>query len=57
VAGLSGALLVSLDNGATYTLRQQSDRKGLSAVLPLGPAELVAVGEGGVKLIAIEATP
>ncbi|MEP7244875.1 MAG: YCF48-related protein [Gammaproteobacteria bacterium] len=57
VAGLSGALLVSQDNGATYTLRQQSDRKGLSAVLPVGPTELVAAGEGGVKLIALKAGP
>jgi photosystem II stability/assembly factor-like uncharacterized protein len=51
VVGLSGAVLESNDDGEHFTLAQQSDRKGLSAVRPDGATELVTVGEAGVKLI------
>lgn len=51
VVGLSGAVLTSEDDGEHFALAQQSDRKGLSAVLPDGASELVTVGEGGVTLI------
>jgi photosystem II stability/assembly factor-like uncharacterized protein len=50
--GLSGAVLTSNDDGEHFTLAQQSDRKGLSAVLADGATDLVAAGEAGVKLIA-----
>ncbi len=55
VVGLSGALLLSRDGGQTFTLRQQADRKGLSALLAVGVTELVTVGEAGVKAIPVEA--
>jgi hypothetical protein len=47
--------LISSDGGEHFTLAQQADRKGLSAVLPAGATELVTVGEGGVKRIAAKA--
>jgi photosystem II stability/assembly factor-like uncharacterized protein len=55
VVGLSGTVLLSKDGGQTFTLHQQPDRKGLSAVLPVGVMELVTVGEAGVRSIPIEA--
>src|SRR5262249_15019639 len=36
VVGLSGAVLLSHDGGQTFSLRQQADRKGLSALLAVG---------------------
>jgi photosystem II stability/assembly factor-like uncharacterized protein len=51
VVGLSGAVLESNDDGEHFTLAQQSDRRGLSAVLPDGATDLVTVGEGGIKLV------
>jgi photosystem II stability/assembly factor-like uncharacterized protein len=55
IVGLSGAVLLSKDGGETFTLQQQADRKGLSALLGVGVTELVTVGEAGVKAIPIEA--
>jgi photosystem II stability/assembly factor-like uncharacterized protein len=51
IVGLSGALLLSHDGGETFQLRQQPDRKGLSALLAFGVTELITVGEAGVKAI------
>ena len=55
IVGLSGTVLLSKDGGETFTLHQQADRKGLSALLPVGVTELITAGEGGVKSIPIEA--
>ena len=55
VVGLSGVVLLSADDGEHFTLAQQDDRKGLSAVRALGATQLVTVGEGGVKLIPLQA--
>jgi len=58
VAGLAGALLESHDGGRTFEQRHQLGRKGLSAILAVGSAggagEVVVVGEGGVRRIALE---
>ena len=58
VAGLAGALLESHDGGRTFEQRHQLGRKGLSAVLAVngvdGAGEVVVVGEGGVRRIALE---
>jgi photosystem II stability/assembly factor-like uncharacterized protein len=51
VVGLSGVVLVSRDGGRSFTLLQQAERAGLSAVAPAGDDRLVAVGEGGARLI------
>lgn len=51
--GLSGVLLVSRDAGRSFLLVQQEDRKGLSAATGVGGNELVAVGEGGARLIKV----
>ncbi|HEV7714850.1 MAG TPA: YCF48-related protein [Steroidobacteraceae bacterium] len=55
VVGLSGAFLLSQDGGESFTLHQQPDRKGLSALLAFGGTELITVGEAGVKAIPTEA--
>ena len=55
IGGLAGVLLVSGDAGETFRLTQQDDRKGVSALLP-GPAGAVVVaGEGGVRIIRLNA--
>jgi photosystem II stability/assembly factor-like uncharacterized protein len=58
IGGLAGVLLVSGDAGEVFTLTQQEDRKGVSALLP-GPAGTVVVaGEGGVRTIRlVQPTP
>ena len=53
MVGLSGVLLVSRDDGHSFTLDQQSDYTGLSAVVSIGSDELAAVGEDGVRVIAL----
>ncbi|HVO47009.1 MAG TPA: YCF48-related protein [Steroidobacteraceae bacterium] len=53
VVGLSGVVLVSRDNGQSFELHQQEDRKGLAAALAIDTDTLVAVGEGGVRLIRL----
>src|SRR4029077_19611005 len=57
IVGLSGVVLVSHDGGHTVTLVQQSDRAGLSAAVPVGEAELAAVGENGAKVISLSDAP
>ena len=54
VVGLSGVVLVSGDNGQSFELHQQEDRKGLAAALAIDTGTLVAVGEGGVRLIRLD---
>jgi photosystem II stability/assembly factor-like uncharacterized protein len=51
ITGLAGTLLVSRDGGMTFELRQQEDRKGMSAALAAGEGQLLVVGEGGLKVI------
>ena len=53
VVGLGGVVLVSRDGGRSFSLDQQSDRSGLSAALALGREAIVAVGENGVRGIAL----
>jgi len=53
VVGLSGVVLVSRDEGRSFNLMQQEDRKGLSAASPVGGNALVVVGEGGARRINI----
>jgi photosystem II stability/assembly factor-like uncharacterized protein len=53
ISGLAGVMLVSRDGGETFSLTQQDDRKGMSALLP-GPAgSVIAVGEGGVRTLRL----
>jgi photosystem II stability/assembly factor-like uncharacterized protein len=52
ITGLAGSLLVSRDGGTTFELRQQEDRKGMSAALTAGEGRLLVVGEGGIRVIA-----
>jgi photosystem II stability/assembly factor-like uncharacterized protein len=55
IVGLSGNLLVSGDGGSSFTMHQQPDRKGLSAVIADDTGAVVAVGEGGAKVIEVAA--
>ncbi len=49
LAGLGGALLLSRDQGASFTPLQQPGGKSISALLPLNPAQVLLVGDGGVR--------
>lgn len=51
IVGLSGTVLSS-DDGRRFRLLQQRDRRGLAAVLGVGSASLVVVGEGGVRIVS-----
>jgi photosystem II stability/assembly factor-like uncharacterized protein len=53
ITGLAGSLLVSRDGGKSFELRQQGDRKGMSAALPAGDGRLLVVGESGIKGIEL----
>jgi photosystem II stability/assembly factor-like uncharacterized protein len=54
VVGLSGTLLESHDEGRTFSLRLQSGRKGLSAVMAADPPEVIVAGEDGIRRISLE---
>lgn len=55
ISGLSGTLLVSRDGGATWKLQGQDDRKGIAALANATGDSVLAVGEAGVKTIALGA--
>jgi len=55
IGGLTGVLLVSGDAGETFSLTQQDDRKGISALLPGPPGAVVVAGEGGVRILRLDA--
>jgi photosystem II stability/assembly factor-like uncharacterized protein len=57
IVGLSGVVLVSHDGGRTSRLLQQADRSGLSAAVAAGNGKLVVVGEGGARVIDLQAAP
>ena len=45
---MAGALLVSTDQGNSFTLNQDVDRKGFSALAQAADGQVVAVGDFGV---------
>ena len=51
IAGLNGAMLLSDDAGRSFQLQQRPDRRGIAALIELGPDQLLAVGEGGLTTI------
>lgn len=53
IGGMAGALLESNDAGSTFQLRQQTDRKAISVLLPVSDA-IIVVGEAGVKRRTLE---
>jgi photosystem II stability/assembly factor-like uncharacterized protein len=53
VVGMAGVVLVSRDGGRSFTLRQQDDRKAISAVAPSGDGALIVAGEGGVRRLPL----
>ncbi|HSA79476.1 MAG TPA: YCF48-related protein [Geminicoccaceae bacterium] len=53
IAGLNGALLFSSEEGGrNFQLEHLSHRRGIAALIELGPDELLAVGEGGLIRIS-----
>ncbi len=52
IAGLAGALLISEDDGQSFRLQQESDRKGFSAVLQATNGTMIGVGEFGIKTLS-----
>ncbi|GAC1451193.1 MAG: YCF48-related protein [Steroidobacteraceae bacterium] len=57
VVGLSGVVLVSRDGGHAFTLQQQPDYTGLSAVTSVGGDEVAAGGAGGSRVHTLAARP
>lgn len=57
MVGLSGVVLVSRDGGHAFTLQQQADYIGLSAVVSLGNEHLAAAGEGGARVLVLDGAP
>jgi len=51
IAGLNGALLSSENGGRRFQLQHLSHRRGIAALIELGPDELLAVGDGGLTRI------
>jgi len=49
LAGLGGTVLVSRDGCRTFELRQQEDRKGISALAQTEDGTVITVGEFGVR--------
>jgi photosystem II stability/assembly factor-like uncharacterized protein len=53
ISGLGGTVLISEDLGRSFTLHQQANRRGISAVVDAGDGLLFMVGEFGVKTLTI----
>lgn len=49
LAGLGGTLLLSRDQGVSFAPLRQPGGKSISALLPLSPAQVLLVGDGGVR--------
>jgi photosystem II stability/assembly factor-like uncharacterized protein len=52
IAGLNGVLLLSDDGGRRFRLQHWPDRRGITALIELGPDQLLAVGDGGLTRIS-----
>jgi photosystem II stability/assembly factor-like uncharacterized protein len=53
ITGLGGTVLTSEDDGRTFTLHQQANRRGISAVIETADGSLLMVGEFGVRIAAL----
>ncbi len=53
IVGLGGTVLVSNDDGKSFTLREQPDRRGILTALPIENNMLILIGDGGIKKISI----
>jgi photosystem II stability/assembly factor-like uncharacterized protein len=53
VGGLAGTLLESRDDAATFTLRERADRLGISVLLAAEAGQVILIGEGGARRMAI----
>jgi len=49
IVGLSGAVLASQDGGRSFRPFNRPDRKALSTVVPVGPHDILLVGEAGLQ--------
>jgi photosystem II stability/assembly factor-like uncharacterized protein len=48
IAGLSGTILLSNDDGKTFRSANRPDRLGISSLIELRPSGLILVGQGGI---------
>ena len=55
IAGTTGVLLTSTDDGRSFGFSQQDDRKGFSAVLAGRDGGLIVAGESGVRRLPLPA--
>ena len=53
LAGLSGTVLVSRDNGATFAALPSGSTKALAALLLGAPNTLLVIGEAGVRSLPL----
>jgi photosystem II stability/assembly factor-like uncharacterized protein len=54
LTGLGGVTLISEDGGHTFDLLQQSNRRGISAVVKVSEDSLLLVGEFGVRTLPLD---
>ena len=55
VTGLGGAALVSRDNGDSFELHTQENRKGIQTAFQLDDGSVMLVGEAGVDTLVLGA--
>jgi photosystem II stability/assembly factor-like uncharacterized protein len=53
IAGSAGVVLLSDDRGRDFRLQDRSDRRGIAALIELGPTQLLGVGDGGLTRIPV----
>jgi len=53
VTGLGGAVLVSQDNGESFELHTQENRKGVQTALQLDDGSVMLVGEAGIGMLKL----
>ena len=54
LVGLSGVLLVSSDDGVSFTPLREPDQPGFAAVLGNGADRFVLAGDRGVRTLRVE---
>ncbi|MEJ2492603.1 MAG: hypothetical protein P8Y84_13460, partial [Desulfuromonadales bacterium] len=53
LAGLAGTVLISADNGLSFTAYPQKNRAGIARVVQASNGALILIGEAGVRRIAL----
>jgi photosystem II stability/assembly factor-like uncharacterized protein len=53
ITGLGGTILISDDNGETFELHTQGNRKGVQTALQLVGGDVLLVGEAGIARVSL----